>query len=132
MGQQYEVSKLTIAVADVVAQQALGLEAERGEHGHGALLLGHDLDVELAQLALDRLQQRPARERAPDALPAPRGVDHQPDLADVIRPPAERYDRHVPDDLALVAREPPPAAAGPPRLDRRPVEHGLLEERALG
>src|SRR4051812_17283863 len=132
MRQKHEVSKLTIAVADVVAQQALGLEAERGEHGHRALLLGHDLDVELGQAAVDRLQQRPAGERPPDAPAAPPRVDHQADLAHMVRPAAERHHRDVADDLAVVAGERPPAAAGAPRLDRGAVEHRLLEEGALG
>ena len=65
-------------IAHVVEQQALGAEAERAEHGDGALLLGHHLDGQLGQSGLQRLHQRPARERAPDALRAPGRIDHQP------------------------------------------------------
>ena len=39
-----EVAQLAVAVAHVVAQQPLGLEAEAAEHRHRALLLGDDLD----------------------------------------------------------------------------------------
>src|SRR3954453_2881327 len=130
--EQHEVAKLTVPIADVVAQEPFGGEPERREHRHGALLLGDDLDVELAELELERLQQRPARERAPDALAAVFGVDDQAHLADGVRPAGQGHDRDVAGDPAVLARERAPAAAGGPRLDDRAIEHGLLEEGALG
>src|SRR4051794_12938257 len=122
MREQDEVAKLTIAVAHMVAQQALGLEAERGEQRDGALLIGDHLDVELAEPELDRLQECPPRERAPDAVPAVRRVDHEPYLADVIRPPAERDDGDVAGHRPRGARGPPGAV--PRRRDPTPRRAG--------
>src|SRR3954452_14360004 len=134
MRQQHEVAQLPVAVAHVVAQQPLGLEAEAAEHRHRTFLLSDDLDGELAQPAVERLQQRPARERAAEALPAAVGVDHEAHLADVIRPAGEADDRDVADHAAVVREGQGAAAtvAGEPALDGGAVEHRLLEERALG
>ena len=77
--------RFAVVVAHMVAQQPLGLEPEAAEHRHRALLLGDDVDGELLQAAVERLQQRPAGERAPEPLAALRGIDDEADVADVGR-----------------------------------------------
>src|SRR4051812_7326164 len=130
--EQHEVAQAAALVAHVVAQESLGGEAERAEHRDGALLLGDDLDVELAQSAVQRLRQRPARERAPEPVAAVPRVDDQAHLPHVVRPAGQPDDGDVPDDLPVLDREAAAAALLPePRLHRRPVEHLLLEERPL-
>jgi hypothetical protein len=110
VGEQDEVAQLAAAVADVVAQQALGLEAERGEHRDRALLVGHDLDEELAQAAVERLQERPARQRAPEPAAALARVDDQAQLGDVVGPARQPDDRRVADHAAVIAAADPAAA----------------------
>ena len=107
---------------------------EAAEHRHRALLLGDDVDGELLQPAVERLQQRPAGERAPQPLAALRGIDDEADVADVVGPAGEPDDGDVADDgVVLVVRERAPAAiAGQPALDGGAIEDLLLEERALG
>src|SRR5439155_23906739 len=132
MGEQDEVAQLAVAVADVVAQQALGLEAERLEHRHGAVLLGDHLDDQLAQPRLDRLDQRPAREVAADPRAPVVGRDDEAHLADVVRPADKRDDRDVAGHRAVLAGDRAGAGAvAQPALDGGAVEHLLLEERAL-
>jgi hypothetical protein len=55
MREQYEVAEVAAAVAHVIAEQTLGVEAERLEHRHRSLLLGDHLDEQLREPALEGL-----------------------------------------------------------------------------
>ena len=43
VGEQNQVTRDAIVIADVVPKEALGMEAERAKHGNGALLVSHHL-----------------------------------------------------------------------------------------
>ena len=120
------------AAADVVLEQALGLEAEGGEHRHRRLLLGDDLDDELGHAQLDGLDDGPLGEQATEAAAPVRRVDDQAQLADVAAPRHAADDRHVPGDLAVDDGDQAVlVGVGHPPLDDAGLEDVLTEERAV-
>ena len=72
--------------ADVAAQPALLLEAELGEHLEQSVLAGDDLDDELDDAELERLDDGPLGEQPADAPVAVLGGDDEAQLADVAAP----------------------------------------------
>ena len=55
-----EVAKDAVVIAHVIAQESLGLEAERSEHCDGAVLVSDNLDGQLGEAMAQCLQQSPA------------------------------------------------------------------------
>ncbi len=116
----------------MVAQQRLGFEADGGEHVDVALLVGDDLDGQLAEPHADALDQAVSRECRPEALPPVRGTDDQAELADVGAPPDAGDDRQVGGRVALLIAHQPSGrcVVGAPPGDRLGVGR-LLEEGAV-
>ena len=68
--EHHQVAHLAGAVAHVVGQQRLGLEAQRPEHPDERRLVGDDVDHELREPELDRLET--ARRASSRPMPRPR------------------------------------------------------------
>ena len=87
MRQHEQVARLAGFVADVAPQPALLLEAELREHVEEPVLPGDDVDHELHDAELERLDDGPLGQQPADAaLPVVRG-DDEAELADVAAPP---------------------------------------------
>src|SRR5687767_11620875 len=131
--EQNEILQLAGAIAEMVPQDRLGDEAELLEHADRRLLLGDDLDEELAKLELaDGTDERLPREIATDAGPAALRHDEEAHLTDVTRQGDAGQHRDVARDLAVVERDPPerPEIIHD-RTQRLRVRDVLLEERAI-
>src|SRR5207248_11496562 len=87
------------------------------EHGHGALVGGHDLDGDFGQAEVDGFQQAPAGQFPAQAHPPAGGVDDQAQLADVAGPPHAGHDGDDAGDAVVVDGDQPagPLVAGPRR-----------------
>ena len=108
-----QVVDLAGLAAHVVLEEALGLEAEAGEHGHRRLLLGDDLDDELGHAQLDGLDDGPLGEQAAEPAAACSGSTTRRSSPTWALHADAGDDRDVPRPRR---RRSPPAGAG---RDRR-------------
>ena len=78
--------KLAVAIPDVVAQQRLAGEAQRGEHRKRVFLIGGQLHDQLATSFTHRFDQRVASKCATHSSATARRIHNELQLGDVIRP----------------------------------------------
>ena len=103
VGEHEQVAQLAGAVAHVVDEQRLGLEARaRGTSRSAPSWSAITSTTSFASPSSTASSTAWRASAAPDAAPAALGVDDEPHLADVARPAVQRDDRDVSDDLAVL------------------------------
>src|SRR5829696_7267383 len=132
VGEHHQVADLPGAVADVVGQQRLRLEAQCPEHADQRRLVGDHLDHQLGEPEVHGVHHRLPCEAAPDPATAVLRVDDQSDLPDMTGPSVQRHDCNGPDDLAGVHGDHPRGSRTRPGGDHFRVVDVLFEEGTVG